>query len=117
MQTMTTNAMTRRQLVAGLLVFSGFASGQDDISHAKESIHQEPAFQASRKRIYEALTDARQFDRIVRLSPDMQSGAALASKPTEISRLPGGAFSLFAGHIVGRQIELVANQRIVQAWR
>jgi activator of HSP90 ATPase len=29
----------------------------------------------------------------------------------------GGAFSLFGGHILGRQIELVPNQRIVQAWR
>ena len=113
----TTNVMNRRQLVAGLLVFSGFAGAQDDISHTQESIHQEPIFQASRKRVYEALTDARQFDRIVRSSPDMQSGASLASKPTEISRQPGGAFSLFAGHIVGLQIELVPNQRIVQAWR
>ena len=29
----------------------------------------------------------------------------------------GGAFSTFGGLIVGRQIELVPNQRIVQAWR
>ena len=26
-------------------------------------------------------------------------------------------FSVFAGHIVGRNLELVPNQRIVQAWR
>jgi activator of HSP90 ATPase len=36
---------------------------------------------------------------------------------TEISQQVGGAFSLFGGHIVGHQIELVTNERIVQAWR
>jgi activator of HSP90 ATPase len=29
----------------------------------------------------------------------------------------GGAFTLFGGYITGRHIELVPNQRIVQAWR
>src|SRR5437016_5291646 len=35
----------------------------------------------------------------------------------EINREVGGAFSLFKGHIVGRSLELVPDQRIVQAWR
>ena len=38
-------------------------------------------------------------------------------KPTEISREAGSAFALFGGYITGRQIELVPNARIVQAWR
>jgi activator of HSP90 ATPase len=29
----------------------------------------------------------------------------------------GGAFSMFGGLIVGRNVELIAGQRIVQAWR
>jgi activator of HSP90 ATPase len=37
--------------------------------------------------------------------------------PVQISREAGGAFTLFGGYIVGRQIELVQNERIVQAWR
>jgi activator of HSP90 ATPase len=41
----------------------------------------------------------------------------LANKPAEINREPGGSFTLFGAYIVGRQIELVPNQRIVQAWR
>jgi len=32
-------------------------------------------------------------------------------------RQGGGAFTIFAGHIVGRHVELVPNERIVQAWR
>ena len=92
-------------------------SGSDEISRTAEAIHQEVIFKASRSRIYEALTDTTQFDKVSRLSAAMQSGMASGSKPTEISREPGGVFTLFGGHIVGRQIELVPNDRIVQAWR
>jgi activator of HSP90 ATPase len=51
------------------------------------------------------------------MSAAMQSGMALGNKSTEISREVGGAFILFGGHIVGRHIEIVPNERIVQAWR
>ena len=53
----------------------------------------------------------------MQLSAATQSGMSLGNKPTEISREVGGAFTLFGGHIVGRHIDLVANERIVQAWR
>jgi uncharacterized protein YndB with AHSA1/START domain len=116
---------TRRQLVAGAVAFAGFgaapirawAGPEDGISHTAEAIHQEPIFQASRKRLYEALTDARQFGKIEQLGAATQSGMAPGKSPTEISQQVGGVFKVFGGHIVGRQIELVPNQRIVQAWR
>jgi activator of HSP90 ATPase len=41
----------------------------------------------------------------------------LATHPAEISREPGGSFTIFGAFIVGRQIELVPKKRIVQAWR
>src|SRR6516225_7391559 len=115
---LTTDAPTRRQLVNAAVALAGCgavpirvrASAEDGISHAQESIHQEPVFQASRKRVYEALTDVRQFDKIAQLSGAM----ALGKKTTEISRQVGGAFTLFGGHITGRHIELVPVQRIVQ---
>jgi uncharacterized protein YndB with AHSA1/START domain len=93
------------------------AASSEGISHAGEAIHQEVGFTASPMRVYEALTDAKQFDQVVRLSAAVKSGMALGNKPTEISREAGGAFALFGGHIVGRQIELVPGERIVQAWR
>ena len=122
---MTTGVPSRRQLVAGAVAFAGCAAGpirvwaadEDGISHTAESIHQEPVFQASRKRVYEALTEARRFDRIVQSSKAVKSGMALGKRPTEISRQVGGAFTLFGGHIIGRHVELVASQLIVQAWR
>ena len=67
-------------------------------------IHQEVDFKASPQRLYEALLDSKQF-------------SAFSARPAEINRELGGAFSLFGGHIVGRNVELVPNQRIVQAWR
>ena len=120
------HSSTRRQLIAGAgIAFGGLALGStggwaeavEEISHAAESIHQEPFFMASRKRVYEALTDAKRFDKVVQLSAAMKSGMAPGGKPTEISPGAGGAFSLFGGYVTGRHIELVPNERIVQAWR
>jgi activator of HSP90 ATPase len=90
---------------------------KEEISHSAEAIHQEPVFKASRKRVYEALMETQQFDKVETLSAEMQGGKSLGPKPTEISRQVGGTFTLFGGHIVGRHLELVPNERIVQAWR
>jgi activator of HSP90 ATPase len=97
---------------------TAFAStASDKISQSAEAIHQEIIFKASRKRVYEALTDTKQFDKVTQLSAAMKSGMPPGAAPTAISREVGGAFSIFGGHIVGRHIELVPGERIVQAWR
>jgi hypothetical protein len=66
---------------------------------------------------YVALTDARQFHEVTLLSAAIRSGMVNATPVAQISSETGGAFTIFGGHIVGRQIELVPNVRIVQAWR
>src|SRR5262249_44317091 len=48
------------------------------ISHTADAIHQEVVFRASRKRIYDALTDTKQFDRIIQLS---KAGMSYGKKP------------------------------------
>src|SRR6266478_9884908 len=95
--------MTRSYiLIASLVVMmSPVALAQSDKS---TTIHQEIEFDASPQQLYEALLDSKQF-------------TEFSGRPAEISREVGGAFSLFKGHIVGRNLELVPNQRIVQAWR
>ncbi len=70
-----------------------------------QPIRQEVSIPASPKQVYEALTDPKQFSQL--------AGGA----PTEISAESGGPFSCFGGMIEGRNIELVPDQRIVQAWR
>jgi activator of HSP90 ATPase len=41
----------------------------------------------------------------------------LGNKPSQISSAVGGPFALFGGFITGRQLELVLDKRVVQAWR
>ncbi|HTD29823.1 MAG TPA: SRPBCC domain-containing protein [Xanthomonadaceae bacterium] len=111
----------RRQVIAGIaaalggmvlgsraLAQAGPAAMQEKpatvANKARTSLHYDIDFNASPQRIYEALLDAKKL-------------AAFTGLPAEIDRKEGGAFSMFGGRIVGRNVELVANQRIVQAWR
>ena len=73
-------------------------------NRTRTSLHEDIEIKSDPQRICEVLLDAKQF-------------AGFTGQPTEIDPKPGGAFSLFGGQIVGRNIELVPNQRIVQAWR
>jgi activator of HSP90 ATPase len=111
---------TRRQMISGsaaalggvalLSPLSASADAQQAMAEKPDTgdqsiwLHQEVDFKAIPQRIYEALLDGKQF-------------SAFSGAPATISREPGGAFSLFGGHIVGRNIELTSNQRIIQAWR
>jgi activator of HSP90 ATPase len=70
----------------------------------RTSLHQEIDLKASPQKIYEILLGSKLF-------------AAFTGMPADISRDAGGAFSMFGGMIGGRNVELVPNQRIVQAWR
>jgi uncharacterized protein YndB with AHSA1/START domain len=117
---------TRREVLAGLtlglgavaLVKTGArAETAEEIARNMESIHQEVKFKASPERLYAALTDAKQFQRVVLLSDAVKTGMVKNPQPAQISALAGGEFAAFGGYISGRQIELVPNVRIVQAWR
>jgi len=110
------SSSTRRQIISvstiGLAMAARSVSQQVAPAAAKpktilmaRAIHQEEDFKCGAQRIYEALLDAEKFR------------AFSGGRAAEIHREAGGAFSLFAGHIVGRNLELVANRRIVQAWR
>jgi activator of HSP90 ATPase len=115
------NLPTRRQVIAGTtLALGGLAAsvavrGQAQQPEMKETqstgaegaltfLHQEIAFKVEPRRIYEVLLDSKQF-------------AAFSGIPAEIDPKAGGAFSMFGGRILGRNVELLPNQRIVQAWR
>lgn len=117
--------MTRRTALAlgalatgviALRAVQADAADGSEISHTAGAIHQEPEFPAAPARVYAALLDPRQFDQIVEFSGVMQA-MHLKSAGSRINSHPGGAFALFGGFITGRQLELLPNQRIVQAWR
>jgi activator of HSP90 ATPase len=94
--------MTRLFLIAGLAGVA-FAVAQEATPKAA-AIHEEIDFRVPPHRVYEALLDAKQF-------------SAFSGLPAEIDRHAGGTFSLFGGAISGRNIELVTDKRVVQAWR
>ncbi len=67
-------------------------------------IHQEIIFNASAKAVYKALTDSSEF-------------AEFTGAESRIDATDGGAFLCFGTFIAGRNVELVPDTRIVQAWR
>lgn len=112
-------ALNRRQALAGIATaFAALSAGI--VVHAQQpsmqaqpgpnpddmrtSLHYEIDFNASPQRLYDAILDQKLF-------------AAFSGMPATIDPAAGGAFSMFGGLIVGRNIELIANRRIVQAWR
>ena len=113
---MSTGPITRRRIIAGLAALPAGLS-LIDAEFAAAEVHQEVVFGAGCKRVYAALVETEQFDKVTRLSAAMKAGMPAGAPPTQISRETGGAFSLFGGYISGRHIELVPGERIVQAWR
>jgi activator of HSP90 ATPase len=96
---------------------ASWAAAGDEILHSDESIHEELSFRASPEAVYEALTDTAKFEKMTREIQAPEGGNNASAPPTQISREVGGAFTLFGGRIVGRHLELLPSQRIVQAWR
>lgn len=112
---------TRRQLISGAVAAIGGLKAASKLvtgtqqqgvkevpatagNENRTSLHQEVELKGEPQRVYDALLDPKQF-------------AAFTEMPAQIDPKAGGAFSMFSGMIVGRNIELVLNQRIVQAWR
>ena len=93
----------------------GWADATNGLSNSAGAIHQETTFSARPQRVYEALINASQFQNVEMLGAAKDS-IDVTSKPAQISREPGGPFVIFGGYIAGRQIELIPNRRIVQAW-
>lgn len=68
------------------------------------AIEQSISINASPEKVYQVLTSGKEF-------------GAFTGAPAEIDAREGGAFSMFGGQITGCNVELVANKRVVQAWR
>jgi activator of HSP90 ATPase len=76
------------------------------------TIHQSVWFKVPPAQVYKALLSSAEFSACTKKSFDMFTASS-----AKIDPVVGGAFSLFDGHIVGRILELVSDQRIVEAWR
>jgi activator of HSP90 ATPase len=126
---MQSTPISRRSLVltlaaipVGLAIAAETPKGKgsavvDGLSHTAEAIRQEVTLDASPQRVYQALTSTKDFDVITRLSDGAVLLDATGAKPTSISTDVGGPFALFGGYITGRHLEMLPNERLVQAWR
>lgn len=109
---------TRQHAIAGIAAaLSALAAHGDAVAQTvmkemptaaadqkRTSLHQEIALAASPQRIYQLLLDSKLF-------------TTVSGFPAKIDPHVGGAFSMFGGLIVGRNVELLPGRRIVQAWR
>ena len=76
------------------------------------TIHQSAYFKVAPAQVYRTLLSSVAFSACTKKSFDMFTASS-----AKIDSVVGGAFSLFDGHITGRILELVPDQRIVEAWR
>jgi activator of HSP90 ATPase len=76
------------------------------------TIHQSAYFKVALARVYSTLLSSVAFSACTKKSFDMFTASS-----AKIDSVVGGTFSLFDGHITGRILELVPDQRIVEAWR
>ena len=76
------------------------------------TIHQAAYFKVAPAQVYSLLLNSVTFSACTKKSFDMFTASSAKIDPVE-----GGTFSLFDGHITGRILELVPDQRIVEAWR
>jgi activator of HSP90 ATPase len=116
----STPSLSRRRILASFAAAAGacaasraFAQAQAPAMQqksaspdhaARTSLHYDLEFKAPPQRFYAAILDAKQF-------------AEFTGRAAEIDAKAGGAFTLFGGLVTGRNVELVENRRIVQAWR
>lgn len=121
---MNASALTRRQIsqhLLSILPVAAFARTSvavaatnsvaldNEISRTCECIHQEVLIKAAPSRVYQALTETEHFSKVTHLT--------IPEATTTIAPEVGGTFSLFGGVIIGRHIEMIPNERLVQAWR
>ena len=66
-------------------------------------IRQSVTFKATPHEVYEAILDSRKH-------------ARFTQAPARLSRKVGGAFSAYGDYITGANLELVPDEKIVQAW-
>lgn len=76
------------------------------------TIRQEIYFMVSPQQLYEALLSSKKFS-----ESTSKSYSNFSTTSAKIDSTVGGTFSVFDGHIIGRNLELLPYQRIVQAWR
>jgi len=91
-------------LTLGATAIAGAPPASVTSIHQEVDFYSSPIAAANAAILYDAFLDERQV-------------GAFSGAPARIDRTPGGSFKIFGGRITGRNIELIPDRRIVQAWR
>ena len=107
------NIITISFLFAGIffLQSSLFSQASQDSSNSI-IIHQEIDFKQTPQQLYQTLLSSKAFSDCI-----AKSFHGFSTTSAKIDSTVGGTFSVFDGHIIGRILELVPDERIVEAWR
>jgi activator of HSP90 ATPase len=110
--------MTRRRVIMGMAGLGGLAAALDARMVAAQEMKKVPATSANTKRtsLHQEVDFSVGPERIYHLLLDSKEFTDLSGMPAEIEAVPGGAFSMFGKIIYGRNIELIPNERVIQAW-
>jgi activator of HSP90 ATPase len=107
------SALVIGSMITGSRVFAQAKTEAKSGTSANDIIiHQEADFKVSPGVVYQTLLSSAKFSACTK-----KSFPVFTDKSAVIDSIAGGSFSVFDGHIIGRILELVPGQRIVQAWR
>jgi len=110
--------MTRRRMIGAAATLAGLSAAFGLQSVAAQEMKKVPAKSANAKRtsLHQEVDLPASPDRIYHLLLDSKEFAELSGMPAEIEGVAGGAFAMFGKVIYGRNVELIPNERVIQAW-
>jgi activator of HSP90 ATPase len=112
------SAMTRRRMIHAVVAMAGVSTALGTQSAPAQEMKEVPAKSANAKRtsLHQEVDLPTVPDRVYHLLLDSKEFAELSGMPAEIEGVAGGAFAMFGKVIYGRNVELIPNQRLIQAW-
>jgi hypothetical protein len=112
------SAMTRRRMIGTVSALAGLSTVFGTQAVAAQEMKEVPAKSANTKRtsLHQEVDLPTAPDRIYHLLLDSKQFAELSGMPAEIEAMAGGSFAMFGKVIYGRNVELIPNERLIQAW-
>jgi activator of HSP90 ATPase len=112
------SVMTRRRMIGAVATLAGLPTVFSTQSVAAQEMKEVPAKSANAKRtsLHQEVDLPAAPDRIYHLLLNSKEFAELSGMPAEIEAMAGGSFAMFGKVIYGRNVELIPNERLIQAW-
>jgi activator of HSP90 ATPase len=112
------SVMTRRRMIGTVATLAALPTVFATQAAEAQEIKERPAKSANAKRtsLHQEVDLPTVPDRVYHLLLDSKEFAELSGMPAEIDGVAGGSFAMFGKVIYGRNVELIPNERVIQAW-